>query len=308
MKRLLWFWMSVLLCLGISGCRKADALPELAEGTYKVYYLNSARTNLVSLDYETETTDRETLIGELAGQILTAPDQPDYQAVLGEKVVLLDIKKEDNVLYLNFSKDYTGMKATREVLCRAALAKTFTQVEGVDYISINCEGQPLLDKSGSPVGAFSGTDFADSITDVNIYERVELKLYFANATKDGLVAEKREVVHNVNTSLEKMIVEQLIAGPQQEGNSAVIPKDTKLLNVSLSGSICYVNFDSGFTSGEIDAAENIPIYAVVDSLTELQNVNKVQITVNGSNNIMYRDAVSLAAPFERDEKYITGGK
>ena len=307
MKRLFYFFMAALICLGLSGCHRAGKDSQQSEGTYQIYYLNSARTKLMPLDYTTKTTDQETLIGELAGQILAVPEQLEYQSVLGEGVVLLDIKRDDNVLYLNFNKEYTGMKATREILCRAAFAKTFTQVEGVDYISINCDGQALLDKKGSPVGAFSGSDFADSITDVNIYERVELKLYFANETGDGLTAETREVVHNVNTSLEKMIVEQLIAGPQKEGSLAVLPKETKLLNVSLSDNICYVNFDSSFTSGE-SAAEYLPIYAIVDSLTELSNVNKVQITVNGSNNIMYRDAVSLATPFERDEKYITGGK
>lgn len=260
------------------------------------------------LDYKTQTTDQETLIGELAGQILKAPENPDYQAPLGEKVVLLDIKRDDTVLYLNFNKDYTGMKGTREILCRAAFAKTLTQVEGIDYISINCDGQPLLDKSGSPVGAFTASDFTDSITDVNVYERVELKLYFANKTKDGLVAETREVVHNINTSKEKLVVEQLMAGPLQADNYKVLPDDMKLINVSLSDNICYVNFDSRFTSGELEAAEYIPIYAIVNSLTELQTVSKVQITVNGSANIMYRDAISLSAPFVRDEKYITGGK
>lgn len=306
MKRLLCLSLCCLLGLGLSGCRKAQTDQPPQAGTYKIYYLNSARTKLIPADYKTETKDQETLIGELAGQLIEAPVDPDYQAVLGDKVILLDMKREDNVLYLNFNKDYTGMKPTREILCRAAFAKTFTQVPGVDYVSINCDGQPLLDRNGSPVGAFSGSDFVEGISDVNAYERVEIKLYFANETKDGLVAENREVVHNSNTSIEKLVVEQLIAGPQGTGMSAVLPKDTKLLNVSLTDSICYVNFDSGFTSGELEAAEYIPIYAIVDSLTELQTVNKVQITVNGSSNVMYRDAVSLASPFERDEKYIVG--
>lgn len=294
----------------MSGCHKEETTPLAKEGGYKIYYLNSTRTKLLPVDYLTQTTDQETLIGELAGQILAAPEDPDYQKILNEKVVLIDIKREDNVLYLNFNKDYTGMKPTREILCRAALAKTFTQVAGIDYISINCEGQPLLDKSGSPVGAFSSSDFTEGISDVNTYERVDLKLYFANETKDGLILEEREVVHNVNTSLEKLVVEQLLAGPSpgHSGSFPVLPKDTKLLNVSLSDSICYVNFDSRFISGEPEAAEYIPIYAIVNSLTELQTVSKVQIAVNGSANIMYRDAVSLSSPFERDTKYITGGK
>ena len=65
-----------------------------------------------------------------------------------------------------------------------------------------------------------------------------------------------------------------------------------------------MNLDSSFLSGEVDAADYIPVYALVDSLTELQTVNKVQITVNGSANVLYRNSISLASPLERDEKYI----
>lgn len=304
MKRIICLIMFILMCLGMSGCDKKEEFQESEKGTYKIYYLNSSRMKLLSVDYHTETTEQEQLIGELAGQILAELNDPEYIPLLGDQVVLLDIKKEDNVLYLNFNKDYTSMKSTREILCRAGLAKTFTQVEGIDYVSINCDGQPLLDKSGSPVGAFSGSDFVEGIRDVNSFERVEIKLYFANGTKEALIPEIREVVHNVNTSLEKLVMEQLILGPSGPAGKAVIPKDTKLLNVSLSDNICYVNLDSSFLSGEQEAAESIPIYAIVNSLTELQTVNKVQITVNGSAKVMYRDAISLASPFERDESYI----
>ena len=117
------------------------------------------------------------------------------------------------------------------------------------------------------------------------------------------MAEKREVFHSMNTSLERLVVEQLLAG-SQNGGLSVMPKNTKVLNVSLTDNTCYVNLDSGFISGDTDVAEYIPIYAIVDSLTELQTVNKVQITVNGSADVTYRNVISLAQPLEREEKYI----
>ena len=261
----LWLILCLACLLLLGGCRKKEEVHPTAgeDGVYQIYYLNSTRTGLASVSYQTD----------------------------------------NNVLTLNFNQEYMNMKASREILCRAALAKTFTQVEGVDYISINCEGQPLLDTHGNPVGAIAGSDFVDSISDVNSYEKVELTLYFANEKKDGLVAEKREVFHSMNTSLERLVVEQLLAG-SQNGGLSVMPKNTKVLNVSLTDNTCYVNLDSGFISGDTDVAEYIPIYAIVDSLTELQTVNKVQITVNGSADVTYRNVISLAQPLEREEKYI----
>ena len=78
----------------------------------------------------------------------------------------------------------------------------------------------------------SASDFVDSIRDVNSFERTELTLYFANEAGDQLVEEKREVMQNSNTSLERLIVEQLIEGPQELGHYATIPSDVKLLNRS----------------------------------------------------------------------------
>ena len=107
----------------------------------------------------------------------------------------------------------------------------------------------------------------------------------------------------MSTSQERVIVEQLLAGSQTGGNP-VLPKDTKILNISTTDTVCYVNLDSTFLTGELEAAEYIPVYALVDSLTELQTVNKVQIAVNGSADVVYRNSISLVSPLEREEKYI----
>lgn len=59
--------------------------PDAGGWHYRIYYLNSTRTKLASVEYKTETTDQETLIGELAGQILAAPDNPDYPGGSGRE-------------------------------------------------------------------------------------------------------------------------------------------------------------------------------------------------------------------------------
>ena len=126
------------------------------------------------------------------------------------------------------------MNACQEILCRAALARTLTQVPGIEYISIYSGDQPLLDKSGMPAGPISAADFVDSITDVNAYERTELTLYFTDANGTLLYPEKRSVMHNVNTSVERVIIEELISGPEQPGLMPTLNSDIKILNVSVN--------------------------------------------------------------------------
>ena len=192
------------------------------------------------------------------------------------------------------------MNATREILCRAALAKTMTQIDGIDYISIYVADQPLLDSYGNPVGVMTDSDFIEGISDINSYEKSQLRLFFADETGGRLVEESREVVHSINTSLERLIVEELIKGPGTQGHYPTLPGDTKLLNVSLNENICYINFDSTFLNNTLEVKEYIPIYSIVNSLSEISTVSKVQITVNGSQEVMFRDAISLNTQFERN--------
>ena len=295
----------LLLMMAVSGgCGREKKAPgPLEEGTYHIYYLNSSMTKLMPQEYTADTQEQGALIEELMTQFLNVPNDVDSQVALSDKVGYLGYRQEDQVLYLYFDAGYgsrVNMNATREILCRAALAKTMTQIEGIDYISIYVADQPLLDSYGNPVGVMTGSDFIEGISDINSYEKSQLKLFFADETGERLVEENREVVHSINTSLERLIVEELIKGPAVTGHGRTLPADTKLLNVSLNENICYINFDASFLNNNLEVKEYIPIYSIVNSLSEISTVSKVQITINGSQDVMFREAVSLNTQFERN--------
>lgn len=303
--------LCVVMPLLLAGCSRdetIEAAPE--EGLYMVYYLNAATTKLVPREYEvqTEINDQEALVAELMDQFLHVPKDLDCQPGITDKVAYQGSRQEDQVLYLYFDVNYTAMKPEREILCRAALTRMLTQIPGIDYINIYCGDQPLMDRQGNPVGMLAANDFIMNTSNVNAYEKTELTLYFADETGNSLVEEKREVVHNINTSLEQLVVEQLIAGPGQEGHYATLPSDCKILSLSVTDNVCYINFDVSFLNTTLPVNEYVPIYSIVDSLSEMTTITKVQIMVNGSQNVMFRDVVSLGTTFERSQEYIEGAQ
>ena len=91
--------------------------PDTPMAYHRPFSIKSGNLGLASVSYQTETADAEILIGELAGQILAAPENPEYQAVLSDKVEFLDINRDNNVLTLNFNQEYMNTKASREILC-----------------------------------------------------------------------------------------------------------------------------------------------------------------------------------------------
>lgn len=310
-KQRILFLVLLVCLLSLTGCKGRRELGGESTGNvYKIYYLNSAMTKLDPQDYtmpqktsDSDDTQIDWEIIRLMEQLKTVPKDLDRQAAVPDKVGFERYKLEDKVLYLYFDNNYSMMNSTREILCRASLVRTLTQVKGVDYVAVYTAEQPLMDSAGSPVRPMANADFIDNISNVNSYEKTELVLYFADGTGEKLVRETRDVVHNVNTSLEKLIVEQLIAGPGRQGMNPTLPKDTKLLNVSVNENVCYINFDSTFLNNTLEVKEYIPIYSIVNSLAAVTTINKVQITVNGSQEFMFRDSISLNQLFERNLDY-----
>ena len=112
--------------------------------------------------------------------------------------------------------------------------------------------------------------------------------------------EKREVFYDVNTSIDKIIIEELLLGPRTSGLQRTIPANTKFISSSVVDGICYVNFDKEFLTPIQGQKESIAIYSLVNSLTEVPEIKKVQISVDGSKNYLYRDIISLDTFFERE--------
>ena len=124
---------------------------------------------------------------------MKAPADSDIQSLFPAEVMLLGTNLQDNVYTADFSSEYLNLNRDREVILRAGLAKTLTQVDGINYIRVTCGGQPLMDSAGNPVGTFSGSDFVDSIANINSYERMELTLYFADGAINGRPSRPRKI-------------------------------------------------------------------------------------------------------------------
>lgn len=296
--------LGILLLTGCGGSTGIDQ-----SRAKNIYYINNAETGLEMREYEMQAEDTMGQLDELVEQMKMIPDKLEYKATLQMGFELLSYELDGEKLYLDVSASYKGLKATTEVLVRAALVRTFSQVEGVKYVAITVEGDSLHDSLGNVIGFMSADQFIDNAGDeISTYEKVKLKLYFANEEGTGLIATNRTMAYNTNISLEKLVIEQLLAGPGADVADVVYPTinpNTKLISILVKDGICYVNFDSGFLTQSYNVSSDVVIYSIVNSLTELTNVNKVQISINGNTEILYRESINLTTVFERNLDLIT---
>ncbi len=296
----------LLVMLLASACGRTEKPVVPAEGEYAVYYLDKTATQLYPVFYMAESVpeDTKSLTAELLEQFFHVPSDTDAVPAVWEQTEYRGFRMDDTVLYVYFDETCGDMKKERLILFCAALTKTLCQVPGVEHVGVYAGEHMLMNKDGTPLGPFAANDFMDSISNVNSYETTELILYFADQEGKVLRRETRSVFYRVDTPLEELVVEQLLAGPQRSGSRAVFSAGTRLLSLSVNENICYLNFNREFLTAIPDEDPYLTIYALVNSLTELDSVQRVQIAVEGSQDVMLRDAIPLDTLFEADPDYL----
>ena len=294
------FLILSLLILGLCACGQKGKQEQGRR--YEIFYVNHEETAIFAGEYRTETTDRDALLRELIEQLGPVPEKLEYKVPFSGSLKLLGYSVTEDQLTLNFDEGYLTQSVTTEVLVRAAIVRTLTQIDGIRYISFQIKTEPLKDASGNVIGVMTADMFVDNAgNEINTYEKAKLTLYLANETGDRLEKVTRTVIYSSNISMEKLVVEQLIAGPQ-EGDKVypVMNPDTKIVSVNTKDGICYVNLDNTFLTQIYNVNSEVTIYALTNSLVELPNVNKVQISINGDTNVSYKENISLSTVFERN--------
>ena len=290
--------LSLLFCL-IAGCSKANAPKE----GLRVYYRELSESGIISCLYSPSSTEQEDLINELWTKLSQSNAEEEYLSLIPSDLKMVRFVVENSSLELYFDSSYQKMDSVSELLFRAGIVKTFCQVDGIESVTFFVDEKPLTNSSYAPLGAQTAADYVDIIGNgLSSQKKATLTLYYANAKGDALVKKIQDVVYESSYSIEKDVINRLIQGPFGDGYYRTLPANLQLISIGVKDKICYVNFDSTFLTDALSIDGNLIVYSIVNSLTELADVQRVQIMVDGDSNIVFRD-ISLGSPLERNLNY-----
>lgn len=289
----------LLSSLLFAGCGSAD---KTASSGFSVYYINALGDGITALPYELASDGTDARITEALEALAEDPENVDYRRTLPESVRMEEYALDGGTLSIYFDREYADLEGNSEVLVRAAVVETLVQIDGVDSVIFYVADAPLLDASGMVVGSMSADSFiTDYGAETDGLEQTTLTLYFASADGQSLVKKDMDVYYNRSTSRERLIMDYLLKGPETDDAQSALPSGTKVLNVTVTDGVCYVNLDATLLSASSGINANVTLYSMVDSLTELDSINKVQILVDGAqttNNASL--GFSLGTSYERD--------
>ena len=123
----------------------------------------------------------------------------------------------------------------------------------------------------------------EEISDEQSRETI-VSLYFPDKETNMLKPEARLVnVKDLINSPYNVLMELLIKGPKNDKLKSVIPENTKLLNSFLEGECVIFDFSEellNYNKNDSKAKDNL-ITSIVNTVTELNEVNKVKFLING---------------------------
>lgn len=283
--RLLIFCLAALITL--SSCAQSTA-PETGNEYISVY-------RLVKEDYRTEgslirservrceDSQPETLVRGAAYALMSSPRDDELSSAIPDGVRIEDASLTGRTVTVLMSSGYLDLGGMDKTMTDACIVLTMCSVPDVDNVAMRTANT-------SPSKAMSSEDILlrNTLTSESL---LELRLYFPQANGSVLSAEYRQISLDEDIPTERLIIDELIKGPRSGRLSSILPENTAVLSVYTQDGLCTVSLSEGFlTDREYSSQEiKLAVYSIVNSLTCLSTVDRVQINVRNNTEQMLGD-------------------
>lgn len=213
-------------------------------------------------------------------------------------------------LIINFGAEYNYLTPYQELLARASLVHTFTNLDFIDYVSIFVENQPLVDLIGNPVGPFDSFSVAIA-PDIGSYVLAItthfVDLYFVRDDLAGLYREHIFVDLDQDGLLKEVVLGELLNRGLAEENMLFFPSDLSLIDISTIENVAYIDFTNHLDTrpAQGDIAQLLSVYAIVNTLTGLDtNIDEIEFFIDSERLIEYSGYVDFDRTFKRNEDIV----
>ena len=251
-----------------------------------------------------ETRELSGISGDLDALVAlycAGPLDPELSSPLPPDVRLLSSSLYDHVLTLRFSDALAQLTGVDLTVAAGCLARTFLPLTGARVLILTADGA-LLGGDTSLTVTLDDLGLRDDSLDLL---HAEYPVYYASMDRRHLIRETVTIRHASPEELTMQLLEQLLTPPAGTTLRSALPSGTRFLSVSVSNGLCTVDVSREFESRRFYAmsAQCLSLLSVVNTLTVLEEIDRVEFTVEGDLLIRY-GSLSITAPLVRDERCV----
>ncbi|MCD8119301.1 MAG: GerMN domain-containing protein [Lachnospiraceae bacterium] len=277
----------LLICSLTAGCGAGteEESTQASSSGNRIYYLASDGVTFISEEYTMDTSLEADEIALDMMECLLNPSSSHQTSVVPDTVTFEGVYCEDGIAVVMFSTAYGTLGVTERSLCNAGIVFTLCQIDGVSSVAFMVDGVVESDAEGNAV-TWAPSNFSSTSDEVmELYSVETVTLYLTDSSGNGLKAYDIEGAFPINTSMEQHILDLLIGWEDTADYISPIPDGTTVLSVQTQDSVCYVNFSSDFLNTMVGVSQEVTLFSVVNSLTQLSYVSYVYVTVEGSSDV-----------------------
>lgn len=301
-------WLSMLLAAAMLFLTACSFLPwnrqEETVQTISFYFVATGDDT-----YETgalypeqrQLAAQDLTVEALLTQYWSGPRSDRAVQAIPAQLKLLDWELTEGLLTMYVTDHWQQQTLLEAQLSEACLVMTLTQLPEVERLCIRTQQDVENDDPGQIRRREDFLLFDQSA----ISDQIAVKLYFADASGRFLVPESRTHSTDTTAELAEFIVQSLLDGPQTKDALAPLPEGTNLLSAELAQGVCTVNFSEAFVTNSpgTHMQARLAVFSVVNSLTELAEVERVRILCVGRSITNYA-GLDLSRSLVREETAI----
>lgn len=245
-----------------------------------------ARTSIVKNSDNTDDLIKEVIESLTIGSNKSNYIREGFKAVIPEGTKVLDIKLEDSILTINFSKELLNVSQDSEEKMLEAIIYSLTEIESVKKIKILVEGKSLtnLPNSNKKIPGLLDKNYGinkiynlDSIKDTS-----KTTIYYLSKYNDYYYYVPVTKISNENLEKAEIIINELKTTPIYHTNLiSYLAASTNLTNYEILENSISLSFDNHLLAGidDEDMLEEVK-YAISLSIRDSYGVDEVIFNIS----------------------------
>ena len=277
---------TILICLSLtalllSACSISGTSANPENNSFRVYRLARNDSDLGQNLLQPEThyyTDAENILELAVTALKSPPANPALEVALPDAVCITETKREGAVAILTMNNSFNQLSGLDKTIVESAITLTMCSIPGITRVIISTSTNP-------EATSLSAEDIVLTNT-VTSTDEQQIRLYFPRRDISLLAPESRSITSLDNSTAERITIDHLLRGPASALLNSPIPHGTVILSVYTQAGVCTINLSAEFLAIEDAGEESIElaIYSIVNSLTNLPNVNSVKINIQTMEN------------------------
>lgn len=297
MKRITILFAALLAILTLSGC----AAKQPADTTLQFYYKTAEVTFQENGLVGCESADFSGTVEQLATRYFLGPKNEALVSPFPKGTALVSYSVVNERLVLQLSEAFAGLSGVDLTLALSCISLTFSQMEDISSVEVSVQGQ-LLGGQQSVVLRDDEILLAD---DSVLLADTTLSIYYADENNRYLIPQ--EVKTKLETVEEQAAYAVSLLGqtPDNDTLHSTLPTGTEILDLSIENGQCTLDLSSDFLRNrpETDDGERMTILALVNTLTDFADIDRVQFYVEGQQLATYYH-MDLSLVYVREEQVV----